>query len=99
MNETTFLLLVIMLRTAAYMVVVSIVVVMFITYTKRDVNGGHCMSPGGLQAYSLPHPWPSRAPKVRRGGEGCASCREWSMDPEERTRRAAFKTTCPDREN
>jgi hypothetical protein len=22
----------------------------------RDVNGGHCVSPGGLQAYSLPQP-------------------------------------------
>jgi hypothetical protein len=24
---------------------------------RRDVNGGHCVSPGGLQAYSLPQPW------------------------------------------
>jgi hypothetical protein len=38
----------------------------------RDVNGGHCVSPGGLQAHSLPQPWLCRAPKVRRGGEGCA---------------------------
>ncbi len=33
-------------------------------------NGGHCESPDGLQAYSLPQPWLCRAQKVRRGGEG-----------------------------
>jgi hypothetical protein len=37
----------------------------------RDVNGGHCVSPDGLQVYSLPQQWLCRAPKVRRGGEGC----------------------------
>ena len=38
----------------------------------RDVNGGHCVPSGGLQGYSLPQTWLCRAPKVRRGGEGCA---------------------------
>ena len=39
---------------------------------KQYVNGGHYVSPGGLQAYSLSQPWLCRAPKVGRGGEGCA---------------------------
>ena len=45
----------------------TVVVAMFIAYTERDVNGGHCVPPGGLQAYSLPQPWLCRALVHSRG--------------------------------
>jgi len=38
-----------------------VVVVVFMTVT-CTANGGHWVSPGGLQAYSLPQPWLCRAP-------------------------------------